>query len=860
MKICLINPPQILYQRLGRPFVFQPLGLLYVAAVLEKDYPVEIVDATLEGWRELREIDGKYYLGLPFEKLKQRIENIKPDIVGISVPFSVNEFSALKVASIVKEIDKNIITILGGHHPSVRPIETLSFENVDFVVIGEGEISVPELIRKLKLQDYNELKNIAGIGYKENGSPVLTSPRKLIQDLDALPFPARHLVPMEEYFNAMKTKKGSRPSYTFNDRWTSIITSRGCVYNCNFCSIHLTMGRKFRARSPENIIREIKQVIKDYDIKHINFEDDNLTFNKKRAEHIFQMMIEDKLNITWSTPNGIRVESIDEEMVKKMKDSGCKRIFVAPESGVQRVVNQIIGKNLDLKKIENAVSLFKKHGIIIDGSFVIGFIGETKKEIWSTIKYALKLKKMGMAVAGIHIATPYYGTRLYEEAKQKGFLRKDLDDSLFSTSEPLISTPEWTLNEIHGLHKKAQWLVNYSVKEKILDVLWNYFHVIYKCLRYIKRTVLWCLKLPYRIYNFVSFWGTLAKKDIKNLILEISNKFPEVEYLVYEVTDACNSRCQHCNIWKNKATEELLTAEDIAKIFADNFFNNLKYVLLTGGEPVLHKEIKEIIMAIHRVRPKVKMTLSTNALLSKQVLEVIKYTLANNISISVGVSLDAMGEKHDWIRGVKGNFEKADYLLKELIKLREKYGYEMLGIVIGHTLSNLTVDTLKDVAQYAQQMNVSFSTQLHEEFAFYNNTNENRNDKVRDYLYSANCKLIEEIENLPASFHNETLLSALKHKLKYRCSSMKNFFLLRCDGSVTPCLRFSDVNAGNIKSHTPGEIWQSASAQKLRKLVEDCKGCSNSWATGWSFEYWFFSFWKIIINLYVKTKLSAEDQ
>ncbi|MBI4656799.1 MAG: cobalamin B12-binding domain-containing protein, partial [Elusimicrobia bacterium] len=112
---------------MGRPFVFQPLGLLYVAAVLEKDYPVEIVDATLEGWRELREIDGKYYLGLPFEKLKQRIENIKPDIVGISVPFSVNEFSALKVASIVKEIDKNIITILGGHHPSVRPIETLSF-------------------------------------------------------------------------------------------------------------------------------------------------------------------------------------------------------------------------------------------------------------------------------------------------------------------------------------------------------------------------------------------------------------------------------------------------------------------------------------------------------------------------------------------------------------------------------------------------------------------------------------------------------------------------------------------------------------------------------------------------------------
>ncbi|MCX6731731.1 MAG: radical SAM protein [Candidatus Parcubacteria bacterium] len=269
----------------------------------------------------------------------------------------------------------------------------------------------------------------------------------------------------------MASRKGARLIYTFNERWTSIFTSRGCPYNCNFCTINLTMGRQFRQRSPENVLAEIKQVCHDYNIKHINFEDDNLTLDKKRAERIFDLMIKNKLNITWSTPNGIRVENIDDGLVQKMKKSGCRRVFVAPESGVQRVVTEIIGKNLDLKKIEQAVIIFKKYGIIVDGSFVIGHIGETKKEIWKTILFALKLKKLGMNTAGFHIATPYYGTRLYEEAKQKGYLRKDFDENLLSTREPLIITPEWNQFQIKRMHKIANWLINYSFKEKIIAIL-----------------------------------------------------------------------------------------------------------------------------------------------------------------------------------------------------------------------------------------------------------------------------------------------------------------------------------------------------------------------------------------------------
>jgi len=231
------------------------------------------------------------------------------------------------------------------------------------------------------------------------------------------------------------------------------------------------MGRQFRPRSPENVLAEIKHLCENYGIKHINFEDDNLTLDKERAERIFDLIIENKLDITWSTPNGIRVENIDEGMVKKMKESGCKRVFVAPESGVQRVVTEIIGKNVDLKKIEHAVILFKKHKIIVDGSFVIGLIGETKMDIIRTIFFALKLKRLGMDTAGIHIAAPYYGTKFYEEARERGYLRKDIDESLLSPKEPLLNTPEWNVSQIKHLHKIADWLINYSLKDKIVAIL-----------------------------------------------------------------------------------------------------------------------------------------------------------------------------------------------------------------------------------------------------------------------------------------------------------------------------------------------------------------------------------------------------
>ena len=501
MKILLINPPQVMHKRYGMPYVFQPLGLLYVAATLERENDVRVIDASLSGWKRVIETDSEYRLGLGIDELKGMISAEKPDIVGISVPFSLNARSAYEVASAVKEVGSGIVTVAGGVHVSVRPEEVLGQKNIDYVVIGEGETVSLELVRAIRSGGFDKLKEVKGIGYKEDGNAVVTKKTEVIEGLNNLAFPARHLVPMEEYFKASEARRSARDMFTYSNRSVSIMTSRGCPFECNFCSIHLTMGRKFRARTPENVLEEIGQLVKTYKIKHLNIEDDNLTFDRSRAGKIFDLITENKFGITWSAPNGIRADTLDESLVIKMKNSGCMRVFVAPESGSQRVVNEVIGKKMDLKKIEAAVVLLAKHNISVDGSFIIGLPGETKKEIKETIKYALKLKKMGMSLAGFHIATPYYGTKLYEQAKNLNLLRKDAGNDLFSTFEPLIGTNEWTPEELSRLQKKASRLVNGNFKERMLSPLRKNYPRMYNTLRVVKRGVFFVIGFPLKVFS-----------------------------------------------------------------------------------------------------------------------------------------------------------------------------------------------------------------------------------------------------------------------------------------------------------------------------------------------------------------------
>src|SRR3989339_110121 len=817
MRICLINPPQILDIRFGTPFVFQPLGLLYVAAALEKEHSVSVIDATLEDWRNLRKAGDKYYMGLNFNRLKERIQELNPGVVVIS----------------------------GGVHPTVKPVETLESKNIDIIVRGEGEITVCKLLKALEKGKNGDYGKVKGIGYKTVGKIILTPVRTPIADLNNLPLPARHLVDMEGYFSALGERSGARDMYTYSRRTVSIMTSRGCPFGCNFCSIHLTMGRRFRARTPENIIAELKEVIAGYGVKHINFEDDNITFDRKRAEELFDLMIKNKFDITWSAPNGIRADTLDEKLIIKMKASGCKRVFVAPESGVQKVVDEIIGKKLDLKKIEEAVVLLKKHDIIVDGSFVIGFPGETIDDIKKTVKFALKLKKLGMSAAGFHIATPYYGTKLYTEAEKTGCLRKDLQNGMFSTTEALLETPEWSLKKIKELRAWADLRINQSFRRRMSCYVENKSPLAL----FILRLPLLAYRGVRKLFRLLGVFAKLCRNTLVTLSEKKRNVLPPIKYIVFEVTDACNSRCKHCSIWKFKPKTNVLTAEELKKMLEDDIFKGLKTVLLTGGEAVLRKDIKEIISAIHEARPKTEISLSTNGLLPERILEVVNDAISKNIVLNVGVSLDAAGEKHDYFRGVKGNFKKVDYLLKELVNIRSRDKSKLGAVLVGHTISNLTADTLLEVASYAEKLGIGFITQLYEEFSFYHNESGKNETKPENYNNSYLKGIVRQIRKLPPSFQNEKLVYALKHKLKYKCDSMRSFFLLHCDGTVSPCLRYSHLNSGNYRDSSLSAVWKSEEAGKIRKTIDACTGCSNSWATDWSYEARFFPFWKIKLSL-----------
>ena len=469
MRVYLINPPYIHPRLWGMPYILPPLETAYTAALLEKKHDVRIIDAHIEGWSNVEKIDEtRNRIGLKNEEIAARIKRWLPDVVGINVRFSGWSSIAYEIASLVKSIDKNIITFLDGQHPSARPKECLAHPDIDFVIIGEPEHTVFELVNTLEHGNSEDLKKIRGIAFKKNGAVVVNPPRPLLEDLDTLPFPARHLLPMEAYFAAVR-KYPLRGE--IHKRWATMITSRGCPHKCVFCTSHIVNGRKWRPRSPENVVNEIEQLVKTYKIKQIDFNDDNMALDKKRMEAICDLIVERGLNIEWYTPNGIRADTLDKELLTKMKKSGCKKIRIAPESGVQRVVNQIIGKNLNLREVEKTVISCKKVGIKVGCFFVIGLIGETKQDIIESIKFAYKLRRLGADRFYFSIATPMYGTELYEQAKRRGFLRKGFNDEALSSVEPLIETPEFTMQELRELCIQANLINQTLTYDKLLSAI-----------------------------------------------------------------------------------------------------------------------------------------------------------------------------------------------------------------------------------------------------------------------------------------------------------------------------------------------------------------------------------------------------
>jgi magnesium-protoporphyrin IX monomethyl ester (oxidative) cyclase len=447
------------------------MDLAYVAAVLEKKHEVLVIDVPNEGWNLLEELDGgKYRQGLPNTEIVDRIKEFKPKLVVITVPYSGWSTAAFAVAETIKSVDKDIKIALIGLHPSSRSNECLKQPNVDFVVIGEQEMTTLELADTLEKGKAADLKVVKGLGFVEDGKVVITEPRPEIEDLDLLPFPARHLLPMKQFFEAAR-----KVPISGNLKKPSIrmLTTRGCPYGCIFCSNHIVMGRKWRARSAENVVAEIEQIVKTYGIHQIDFLDDNIAFNRERLVKICNMLIEKRLRIEWCTPNGVRADALDPELLALMRKSGCQKILIAPESGVQRIVDDVIKKKQSLKRVEEAVSAAHRVGIKVGCFFILGMIGETKEDMKETIKFAYKLRQLGAEYFYFSYATPLYGTELYRQAKEGGYLTSDFSDDSLSAVQPLIETPEFTVDDLRCLAAEAN-LVNPTVtSERLLRAIRN---------------------------------------------------------------------------------------------------------------------------------------------------------------------------------------------------------------------------------------------------------------------------------------------------------------------------------------------------------------------------------------------------
>lgn len=443
MKVVLVNPPvrQSFEIQSALGLNAPPLGLAYIGAVLERDgYDVTIIDAPISCESQ--------------EGVIKKLQSIKPYVIGVT-SMTPNIGDAVSLITKIKQKMPDSVTVLGGCHITFMPEETMTTcPAIDVGVIGEGEVTMLELVRSI--ESGRPLDAVDGAVIRVGGKIRRTRPRRLIEDLDTLPFPARHLLPMEKY-----TALGERTPIG------NVITSRGCPFRCIFCASSRLYGNTFRARSAENVLEEVSELVDKYRINFIEFVDDTFTINKKRSFRLADLLR--KLDVFWAF--GSRVDTVSEELLRAFRRAGALMFYMGIESASERVL-RFLKKGITLEQIRSAISSAKKAGLEITGSFIIGTPGERKEEAIETIKFAIS---SGIDYAQFTAMTPYPGTEVYEFAKMNRLLETE-DWSKYTTIKPVMRTFEMTAEEIRSLismayrkfYLRPKFLVMQVAKKRIL--------------------------------------------------------------------------------------------------------------------------------------------------------------------------------------------------------------------------------------------------------------------------------------------------------------------------------------------------------------------------------------------------------
>lgn len=396
MKILLINPP-------GKTsFIAPPLGLMSLAASLRNSgYFPKILDYLIENFNE--------------DSILKNVQ--KADLIGITA-VSPHINNALNLASLIKKEFPDKIIVLGGAHASLLPQETIKNNPfIDFLIRGEGEIRIIQLIEYI--QNQRKLEELDGIVFKKDGKIINLQPKQFIQNLDDLPMPAYDLIPFKKY--SLYLQSQFQPAIT-------MLTNRGCPFNCIYCSKPV-FGSSLRTRNPESILKEIIFLKENYNIKEIIFYDDSFTLEKEKIIKLCQLIIKNNIKINWKCET--RVNLVDQGLLNLMKKAGCYMICYGIESGNQKILN-ILKKGITLEQIRKAVAITKKAKIKILGYFMIGIPEETEKNIQETIRFA---KELNPDYAQFSIATAYPGTELYQIAEKQGKITKDFSGSFYALTK-----------------------------------------------------------------------------------------------------------------------------------------------------------------------------------------------------------------------------------------------------------------------------------------------------------------------------------------------------------------------------------------------------------------------------------------
>ena len=406
MKIMLATP---LMKERRVDLQYIPLGLAYLSSALKNaGHEVSILDVRAE------KLDDRIII--------QRIRDFAPRIFGVtSNTCQIRE--AVALLDLVKQNFPEIITVLGGPHVSALPERTLrDHSSIDIGVVGEGEATITELCGVLSAG--KKLNDVPGLVFREKGDIVTTRPRCLAENIDDLAFPDRDAFPIGIY-NRHVIEYKAKPI-------TSIITTRGCPYQCVFCSKSV-FGSKERLRSAGNVIAEMRELIEEKGYREIHIIDDNFTYDLKRTREICNEIIARRWKVHFSLPNGIRVNNFDDELAALLRKAGFYSLWFGVESGDPEVL-KCIKKGIRLDQVRTAVSIAKKHGFFTGMYFVIGLPGSSPRSEKMSLDLARELKP---DVMGVSIFTPYPGSEFYNREFRLGWehYRHDFAEHRFTGSQ-----------------------------------------------------------------------------------------------------------------------------------------------------------------------------------------------------------------------------------------------------------------------------------------------------------------------------------------------------------------------------------------------------------------------------------------